>query len=78
MGGSTYQVPVEVSPERRQAPGDPLDHAVPRSGHEKSLWSQRLAGEILDAPHDRGATVKKREDAHQMAEASKAFAHYRW
>ncbi|HSH28625.1 MAG TPA: 30S ribosomal protein S7 [Thiohalobacter sp.] len=77
VGGATYQVPIEVRPVRRQtlAMRWVIDAASKRS--EKTM-AQRLAGEILDASESRGAAVKKREDTHRMAEANKAFAHYRW
>jgi len=77
VGGATYQVPVEVRPKRRVtlAMRWLVDASTKRS--EKSM-AQRLAGEILDAADSRGSAVKKREDTHRMAEANKAFAHYRW
>ena len=77
VGGSTYQVPVEVRLTRRQtlAMRWVIDAARRRS--EKSM-SQRLANELMDAAENRGAAVKKREDTHRMAEANKAFSHYRW
>ncbi len=77
VGGATYQVPVEVRPARRTtlAMRWVIDSARKRG--EKSM-AQRLAGELLDAAENRGAAVKKREDTHRMAEANKAFAHYRW
>jgi small subunit ribosomal protein S7 len=77
VGGSNYQVPVEIRPERRQALAIRwlIEFARKRSG--KSM-KERLAGEILDAANKRGATIKRREDVHKMAEANKAFAHYRW
>ena len=77
VGGATYQVPVEVRPQRRQtlAMRWVIDAAKGRG--EKSM-AQRLANELLDASENRGAAVKKREDTHRMAEANKAFAHYRW
>ena len=77
VGGATYQVPVEVRPSRRQALAMRwlVDSARGRS--EKSM-AQRLAGEFLDASHGRGSAVKKREDTHRMADANKAFAHYRY
>lgn len=77
VGGSNYQVPVEVRPERRQALAFRwlIDFSRKRPG--KSM-RERLAGEIMDAAHKRGATVKRREDVHKMADANKAFAHYRW
>jgi len=77
VGGATYQVPVEVRPERRQtlAMRWMIDAARKRS--EKTM-AQRLAHELLDAADNRGSAVKKREDTHKMAEANKAFSHYRW
>ncbi len=77
VGGATYQVPIEVRPRRRQALAMRwlVDSARKRS--EKTM-SSRLAGEIVDAAQGRGAAVKKREDTHRMAEANKAFAHYRF
>jgi small subunit ribosomal protein S7 len=77
VGGATYQVPVEVRPIRRNtlAMRWLIDAARKRS--EKSM-AQRLAGELMDAAESRGSAVKKREDTHRMAEANKAFAHYRW
>ena len=77
VGGATYQVPMEVRPERRVSLGLRwlVDYARIRS--EKTM-ADRLAAEILDALNNRGAAVKKREDVHKMAEANKAFAHYRW
>ncbi len=77
VGGATYQVPVEVRPQRRQtlAMRWVIDAAKARG--EKSM-AQRLAHELLDAAENRGAAVKKREDTHRMADANKAFAHYRW
>ncbi len=77
VGGSNYQVPIEIRPERRQALALRwlIEFARKRSG--KSM-TERLAGELLDAANKRGATIKRREDVHKMAEANKAFAHYRW
>ena len=77
VGGATYQVPVEVRPIRRNSLAMRwiIDSARKRS--EKSM-AQRLAGELMDAADSRGAAVKKREDTHRMAEANKAFSHYRW
>jgi len=77
VGGATYQVPIEVRSQRRQtlAMRWVIEAAVARS--EKSM-SQRLASELLEASENRGAAVRKREDTHRMAEANKAFAHYRW
>ena len=76
-GGATYQVPVEVRPKRRQTLAMRWIIDAARKRGEKSMPS-RLAGELLDAVEQRGAAVKKREDTHRMAEANKAFAHYRW
>ncbi len=77
VGGSNYQVPVEVRPERSLALAYRWLVACARSRPEKTMVD-RLAAEMLDAHNNRGAAVKKREDAHKMAEANKAFAHYRW
>ncbi|GGD26891.1 MULTISPECIES: 30S ribosomal protein S7 [Pontibacillus] len=77
VGGSNYQVPVEVRPERRQALGLRWVVNYSRLRGEKTM-EERLANEILDAANNTGASVKKREDVHKMAEANKAFAHYRW
>ena len=77
VGGSTYQVPVEVRPVRRNALGMRWLVDSARKRGEKSM-AQRLAGELLDAADNKGSAVKKREDVHRMAEANKAFAHYRW
>ncbi len=77
VGGSNYQVPVEIRPERRTALSIRWLIAAARARGEKSM-EEKLAGEILDASQARGTAVKKREDVHRMAEANKAFAHYRW
>ena len=77
VGGSTYQVPVEVRPVRRNALAMRWLVEAARKRGEKAM-AQRLAGELLDAAENKGAAVKKREDVHRMAEANKAFAHYRW
>ena len=77
VGGSTYQVPIEVSPSRRTALAMRWIASHAKSRSEKTM-RERLAGEFLDASNNRGAAVKKREDTHRMAEANKAFAHYRW
>ncbi|MEM1080999.1 MAG: 30S ribosomal protein S7 [Pseudomonadota bacterium] len=77
VGGATYQVPVEVRPRRRQTLAMRWVIDFARKRGEKTM-PQRLAGELLDAAEERGAAVKKREDVHRMAEANKAFAHYRW
>ncbi|MCW5827767.1 MAG: 30S ribosomal protein S7 [Deltaproteobacteria bacterium] len=77
VGGSTYQVPVEVRPERRTSLGMRwiIDYASSRSGRS---MREKLAAEIMDAAANRGNAVKKREDTHKMADANKAFSHYRW
>ncbi len=77
VGGSTYQVPVEIRPERRTALAFRwlINHS--RRRPEKSMV-ERFANELLDSYHNRGTTIKKKEDTHRMAEANKAFAHYRW
>jgi small subunit ribosomal protein S7 len=77
VGGATYQVPVEVRPQRRVSLGMRWLVQNARSRPEKSMV-ERLAGEILDAANGRGGAIKKKEDTHRMAEANKAFAHYRW
>jgi small subunit ribosomal protein S7 len=77
VGGSTYQVPVEVRPVRRNALGMRWLVEAARKRNEKSM-AQRLAAEMMDASENKGSAVKKREDVHRMAEANKAFAHYRW
>lgn len=77
VGGSTYQVPIEVRPERRQTLGLRWLTVYSRARGEKKM-SERLAGEIMDAVNGLGSAVKKREDTHKMAEANKAFAHYRY
>ena len=77
VGGATYQVPMEVRPVRRQTLGLRWLTAYSRARSEKRM-AERLAGEIMDAANNTGNAVKKREDTHKMAEANKAFAHYRW
>lgn len=77
VGGSTYQVPIEVRHERRNALAIRWIVSYARGRGEKTM-QERLAGEFLDAANNRGASVKKKEDTHRMAEANKAFAHYRW
>ncbi|HIT07491.1 MAG TPA: 30S ribosomal protein S7 [Candidatus Merdivicinus faecavium] len=77
VGGATYQVPMEVRPERRQTLGLRWLTTYSRNRSEKTM-KERLAGEILDALNNTGGACKKREDTHKMAEANKAFAHYRW
>src|SRR5881409_482707 len=77
VGGSTYQVPVEVRPNRRTSLAIRWVIGAARRRAERSM-SEKLAAELLDAASNRGTAVKKREDTHKMAEANKAFAHYRW
>ena len=77
VGGATYQVPVEVRPERAQALAIRWLISAARSRSEKTM-SGRLSGELMDASQNRGNAVKKREDTHRMAEANRAFSHYRW
>jgi len=77
VGGSNYQVPMEVRPERRQALGLRYLVNYSRLRSEKTM-QERLANEILDASNNTGASVRRREELHKMAEANKAFAHYRW
>ncbi|SFB24887.1 MULTISPECIES: 30S ribosomal protein S7 [unclassified Bacillus (in: firmicutes)] len=77
VGGSNYQVPVEVRPDRRTTLGLRWLVSYARKRGEKTM-EERLANEIMDAANNAGASVKKREDTHKMAEANKAFAHYRW
>ena len=77
VGGATYQVPMEVRPERRQALGLRWLVGYARKSSERTM-RERLAAEILDATNNLGAAVKKKDDTHKMAEANKAFAHYRW
>jgi small subunit ribosomal protein S7 len=77
VGGSTYQVPVEVRPERRTSLAMRWVIGAARRRPERSM-ADKLAAELLDAANNRGSAVKKREDTHKMAEANKAFAHYRW
>jgi len=77
VGGSTYQVPVEVRSDRRNALAMRWIISYAKARSEKTMV-QRLAGELQDAAQNRGSSVKKREDTHRMAEANKAFAHYRW
>jgi small subunit ribosomal protein S7 len=77
VGGSTYQVPIEVREERRQTLALRWLIGFSRNRGEKTM-AERLAGEILDASNSTGSTVKKREDMHKMADANKAFAHFRW
>src|SRR5688500_13511606 len=77
VGGATYQVPVEVRQDRRVALGMRWIITYSKARGEKTM-QEKLAGEIMDAANNRGNAVKKREDTHKMAEANKAFAHYRW
>lgn len=77
VGGANYQVPVEVSPGRQQSLAIRWVLTYSRSRGEKTM-RERLAAELLDAYNERGATIKKKEDTHKMAEANKAFAHFRW
>ena len=77
VGGATYQVPVEVRPERRRALAIRWLITAARARNENTMVD-RLSGELLDAANNRGAAVKKREDTHRMAEANRAFSHYRW
>lgn len=77
VGGSTYQVPMEIRGDRRTALGIRWILLFARKRHEKTM-AEKLAGEFLDAAAGRGNAIKKRDDTHKMAEANKAFAHYRW
>lgn len=77
VGGATYQVPVEVRPERREALAIRWLIIAARKRNENTM-EERLAGELTDAVNSRGTAVKKREDTHKMADANKAFSHYRW
>src|SRR2546429_955675 len=77
VGGSTYQVPVEVRPDRRTSLSMRWIIGAARRRAERSM-AEKLSAELLDAANNRGTAVKKREDTHKMAEANKAFAHYRW
>ena len=77
VGGATYQVPVEVRPERREALAIRWLITASRGRNENTM-EERLSGELLDALNGRGTAVKKREDTHKMAEANRAFSHYRW
>ena len=77
VGGATYQVPVEVRPERRQALAIRWLITAARARNDKTMV-ERLSAELIDAANNRGNAVKKREDTHRMAEANRAFAHYRW
>ena len=77
VGGATYQVPVDVRPSRAQALAIRWVADAARRRGEKTM-EQRLAGELMDAANNRGSAVKKREDTHKMADANKAFAHFKW
>ncbi len=77
VGGATYQVPVEIRPQRRTALASRWIISYARGRGEKTM-RERLAGELMDAFNNTGASIKKKEDTHKMAEANKAFAHYRW
>ena len=77
VGGATYQVPIEVRPERRQTLGLRWLTTYSRARNERTM-AERLAGEIMDATNNMGGAVKKKDDTHKMAEANKAFSHYRW
>lgn len=77
VGGATYQVPIEVRPDRRQTLGLRWLTRYSRERNERTM-KERLAGEILDAVNNMGGAVKKKDDTHKMAEANKAFSHYRW
>jgi small subunit ribosomal protein S7 len=77
VGGATYQVPVDVRPDRRQALAIRWLISAARSRNEKTMV-ERLSAELLDASNNRGTAVKKREDTHRMADANRAFSHYRW
>jgi len=77
VGGATYQVPVEVRPSRKMALAIRWIIGYAKQRSEKTM-EEKLAGELIDAANNRGAAIKKREDTHKMAEANKAFAHYRW
>ncbi|SMB84214.1 SSU ribosomal protein S7P [Desulfonispora thiosulfatigenes DSM 11270] len=77
VGGANYQVPIEVRPERRETLGIRWLVTYSRKRGEKTI-SEKIAGELMDAANSSGGAVKKREDTHKMAEANKAFAHYRW
>mgnify|MGYP002521151600 CR=1 FL=1 len=77
VGGATYQVPMEIRPERRQTLGLRWIVVYARKRHEKTM-AEKLAGEIIDAINSNGGAFKKKEEMHRMAEANKAFAHYKW
>ena len=77
VGGATYQVPIEIRPERKQTLGLRWLVTYARNRHEKTM-AEKLAGEIIDAVNNTGGAFKKKEDTHRMAEANRAFAHYKW
>ena len=77
VGGATYQVPIEIRPERKQTLGLRWLVTYARNRHEKTM-AEKLAGEIIDAINNTGGAFKKKEDTHRMAEANRAFAHYKW
>ncbi len=77
VGGATYQVPVEIRPERKDALAQRWIIQFARKRHGKSM-SEKLAAELMDAANNQGATIRKRDETHKMAEANRAFAHYRW
>lgn len=77
VGGATYQVPVEIRPERRQALGIRWLITYSRGRSEKTMY-EKLAAELMDAYNNTGTSIKKKEDTHRMADANKAFAHYKW
>jgi small subunit ribosomal protein S7 len=77
VGGATYQVPIEIRPERRQALAIRWIVNYSRGRSENTMW-QKLAGELMDAFNNTGSSIKKKEDTHRMAEANRAFAHYKW
>ncbi|MEJ2627179.1 MAG: 30S ribosomal protein S7, partial [bacterium] len=77
VGGATYQVPVEINPSRKQALAFRWITSYAKARPEKTM-PERLAGELIEASKKEGASIKKREDVHRMAEANKAFAHFRW
>ena len=78
VGGATYQVPIEVKPARRQSLASRWLIEYARARNSEKTFEEKLAAEVVDAINNRGGAVKKREDVHKMAEANKAFAHYRW
>lgn len=78
VGGATYQIPIEVSPDRRLSLGIRWLVEYARERKDKRTMKEKLAAEIMDAANNTGGAVKKKEDTHRMAEANRAFAHYRW